>query len=116
MCSARRNAAGAFLSMRQNMGAGMTRPDDPAPRIVGPGGRILTRETLPSPDTRRWSTFRKAEIIAAVRGGLISMEEACTRYRLTTDEFLSWQRLADRHGLQGLKVTLTQRYRHPSGR
>jgi Protein of unknown function (DUF1153) len=114
MCSARQNAAGALLSMRQKMGAGMTGPADQAPRVVGPDGRILTRETLPSPDTRRWNPFRKAEIVAAVTGGLISMEEACTRYRLTTDEFLGWQRLADRHGLRGLRVTWIQRYRHSS--
>jgi len=34
---------------------------------------------------------RKAEVVAAVRGGLLSLEEACSRYTLTVDEFLSWQ-------------------------
>ena len=44
---------------------------------------------------------RKAEVVAAVRGGLISLEEACERYTLTVDEFLSWQRSIDKHGLPG---------------
>ena len=30
---------------------------------------------------------RKAEVVAAVRGGLLSLEEACSRYALNSDEF-----------------------------
>jgi hypothetical protein len=30
-------------------------------------------------------------VVAAVRGGLLSLEEACQRYTLTTEEFLSWR-------------------------
>jgi hypothetical protein len=89
----------------------MKTPADQRPRVVGPDGRVLTRENLPSPDTRRWNAFRKAEIVAAVNGGLISIEEACARYRLTVDELAGWQRLADRHGLRGLRVTRIQSYR-----
>jgi len=54
---------------------------------------------------------RKAELVAAVRGGLLSLEEACERYALTIDEFLSWQRTLDRHGLPGLRATRVQDYR-----
>jgi len=36
-----------------------------------------------------------------VRGGLLSIDEACSRYVLTVDEFLSWQHSMDRHGLLG---------------
>jgi hypothetical protein len=49
--------------------------------------------------------------VAAVRGGLISLEDACDRYTLTVDEFLSWQRSIDRHGLPGLRATRIQDYR-----
>src|SRR5579864_8693019 len=34
-----------------------------------------------------------------VRLGLLSLDEACARYLLTVDEFLSWQHSVDRHGL-----------------
>jgi len=54
---------------------------------------------------------RKAEVVAAVRGGLLSLEEACERYKLTVDEFLSWQRSIDKHGLPGLRATRIQDYR-----
>ena len=48
---------------------------------------------------------------AAVRGGLLSLEEACTRYTLTVEEFLAWQYSIDRHGLAGLRTTRIQQYR-----
>ena len=49
--------------------------------------------------------------VAAVRGGLLSLEEACQRYTLTVDEFLSWQMSIDQHGLAGLRTTRIQHYR-----
>jgi len=30
-------------------------------------------------------------VVAAVRGGLLSLAEACQRYSLTTEEFQAWQ-------------------------
>ena len=60
--------------------------------VIGPDGSPLTVADLPPKDTKRWVIRRKAEVVAAVRGGLISLEEACERYTLTVDEFLSWQR------------------------
>ena len=52
-----------------------------------------------------------AEVVAAVRGGLLSLEDACSRYTLTVDEFLSWQMSIDQHGLAGLRTTRIQQYR-----
>ena len=80
-------------------------------KVIGPLGEPLTLETLPPADTTRWVVRRKAEVVAAVRGGLISLEEACERYTLTVDEFLSWQRSIDKHGLPGLRATRIQDYR-----
>jgi hypothetical protein len=50
-------------------------------------------------------------VVAAVRGGLLSLEEACARYTLTVEEFLSWQYSIDQHGLAGLRTTRIQQYR-----
>ncbi len=72
---------------------------------------VVTIESLPPPDTKRWVIRRKAEVVAAVRAGVISLEEACRRYTLSIEEFLSWQRLVDSHGLPGLRVTRLQDYR-----
>ncbi len=76
--------------------------------VLGPDGSPLTIADLPPPNTKRWVIRRKAEVVAAVRGGLLSLEDACKRYKLTIDEFLSWQRLIDRHGLPGLRATKVQ--------
>ena len=85
----------------------------PAPvrRVLAPDGSVLTLADLPPPDAQRWVASRKAIVVAAVRGGLLSMSEACARYRLTTEEFLNWQTQVDRNGLQGLRTTRIQEYR-----
>jgi hypothetical protein len=79
--------------------------------VIGPDGLPITLDTLPPPGTTRWVIRRKAEVVAGVRAGLISLDEACQRYTLSVEEFLSWQRLIDRHGLRGLRVTRLQDYR-----
>ena len=79
--------------------------------VIGPDGSPLTIADLPPPDTRRWVIRRKAEVVAAVRGGLLSLEDACNRYTLTTEEFLAWQHSIERHGLAGLRTTRLQQYR-----
>lgn len=72
--------------------------------VIGPDGSPLTIADLPPPSTKRWVIRRKAEVVAAVRGGLLSLDEACSRYTLTVDEFLSWQMSIDQHGLAGLRT------------
>jgi hypothetical protein len=79
--------------------------------VVGPLGERLTLDKLPSPNTSRWVVRRKAEVVAAVNGGMLTIEEACARYQLTLEEFASWQRAVERSGLPGLRVTRTQHYR-----
>ena len=62
-------------------------------------------------DSSVTAALLKAEVVAAVRGGLLSLEEACSRYTLTVEEFLSWQYSIDQHGLAGLRTTRIQQYR-----
>jgi len=88
----------------------MSNPTRSIKHVIGPDGRRLTLADLPSSDTKRWVIRRKAEVVAAVRGGLLSLEEACSRYALNYDEFLSWQYCIDRYGLAGLRTTRTQYY------
>ena len=82
--------------------------------VIGPAGKPLSIDDLPPPETERWVIRRKAEVVAAVRAGLLSLEDACERYRLSVEEFLSWQRLIDRHGMRGLRTTRLQQYRRGS--
>lgn len=79
--------------------------------VVGPLGERLDLKSLPSPETLRWVIRRKAEVVAAIQGGLLTFDEACERYSLTLEELASWQRNVDRSGMQGLRVTRIQHYR-----
>ena len=71
----------------------------------------MTLNNLPAPNTKRWVIRRKAQVVVAVRSGIISLNDACSRYNLSIEEFLSWQRLIDRHGIGGLRATRIQQYR-----
>jgi len=79
--------------------------------VIGPLGEPLTLESLPPPGTRRWVVRRKAEVVAAVQGGLLTFDEACERYDLTLEELVSWERAVEGSGMQGLRVTRIQLYR-----
>ena len=79
--------------------------------VIGPTGAPLTIDDLPPAETERWVIRRKAEVVAAVRGGLLSLDDACSRYRLTNEEFGAWQVAIDKHGMQGLRTTRIQQYR-----
>jgi len=83
----------------------------PTALVAGPKGSSLASHQLPPPNTKRWVIRRKAEVVAAVKGGLISLDEACRRYTLSVEEYLSWQRAIEKHGLRGLRATRLQDYR-----
>jgi len=78
------------------------------------GMRARGLADLPPPETKRWVIRRKAAVVTAVRRGVLSLEEACARYRLSVEEFTSWQRLIERHGMAGLRTTRLQDYRAAS--
>jgi hypothetical protein len=65
----------------------------------------------PRPD--RWLPQRKAEVIAAVDGGVLSLDDALERYALTIEEYLSWQRGIREGGLAGLRVYTERPMRNP---
>ena len=50
-------------------------------------------------------------VVAAVRNGVLSVQEVCQRYNLSVEEFLAWQRAIDRYGIPGLRATRLQIYR-----
>jgi hypothetical protein len=60
-------------------------------RVIGADGKPLTLADLPARDAR-WSKKRKAQVVAAVRGNLITFDEAVRRYGLSPGEFIAWER------------------------
>jgi len=79
--------------------------------VIGPSGETLTLDNLPPPNTTRWVCRRKAQVVAAVDGGLLTPDEACQRYNMYPEELASWQRMFDRVGVPGLRATRVQHYR-----
>lgn len=73
--------------------------------VIGPDGSILTTANLPPTNLKRWVARRKAEVIAAVKGGLLTMPEACRRYSISAEEFLEWERHYESDGLEGLRAS-----------
>jgi hypothetical protein len=74
------------------------------------GNRISCAD-LPPIGTTRWVARRKAMVVSAVEGGLITREEAIEMYELSAEEFESWARHLNAHGPLGLRATAVQRYR-----
>ncbi|PPR77217.1 MAG: hypothetical protein CFH01_01648 [Alphaproteobacteria bacterium MarineAlpha2_Bin1] len=68
---------------------------------------------LPPSNTKRWVIKRKAIVVDAVKSGVLSLDEACTKYSLSLEEFFSWQEAMEKHGSRGLRATRIQYYRNP---
>ncbi len=84
------------------------------PRAVTlPDGSVMTRADLPPSDTCRWVASRKAAVVKAVHGGLITEDEARKRYALSKEEFESWVNAVAYHGEVALKTTRLQEFRTP---
>lgn len=79
--------------------------------MVGPLGEALSLGALPHPVTSRWVVRRKAEVVAAVNGGLLTIDQACERYSISIEEFTAWLRAVERSGMKGLRVTRLLQYR-----
>ena len=82
-----------------------------ATTVRGPNGDKLTLADLPPANISRWVTRRKAEVVAAVQGGLLSQKEALRRYGLSEEEYAGWERLYSSFGTKGLRATRLQQYR-----
>jgi hypothetical protein len=74
--------------------------------FIGPNGRVGTQADLPPRTLKRRLACHKAEVVAAVRCGLLTREEASLRYHLTLDRYLSWER-AFEHDARTFRAGLT---------
>ena len=68
-------------------------------------------EDLPPPDTKRWVMRRKESVVYAVQAKIMSLDDACERFGISLEEFESWQRFIQRHGIGGDRVTHLWKYR-----
>jgi transposase-like protein len=69
----------------------------------------------PPVDVKRWTPGRKAAVLAMVKRGEVTVEEACRRYEISREEFSAWLQAFETYGLPGLRTTRSRLYqRRPS--
>jgi hypothetical protein len=61
-------------------------------KLKGVVVRTLNRDDLPEYADNRWVQRRKAQVVAGVRGGILSLHEALERYNLSLEQFIEWER------------------------
>jgi hypothetical protein len=72
---------------------------------IGLRGNVIAPYDLPPARGARWTPLRKVDLIAAILGGVITLDEAKARYALTTEELSEWRRGLAAGGVKGLKVS-----------
>jgi hypothetical protein len=70
----------------------------------------------PPKGTTPWVIRRKAQVVAAVESGKITLDDVCERYEVSVEEFEAWRDALRRHGVYGLRSTRSQIYRSDSAR
>lgn len=80
------------------------------PSWRGGGGQSPAGGVNLPPVEGRMTPGRKAQIIDAIKAGVITMAEAQARYNLSAEEIATWATRLENHGVAGLRVTRTQRY------
>jgi len=68
----------------------------------------VAERDLPQPGCKYWSGRLKARVVAAVESGLITRSEACRRYAMSVEEYLTWKDALQRFGINGLQVSRAQ--------
>lgn len=71
-------------------------------------GGVLTLADLPPARTVRWTPGRKAAVVCAVNGGLMTEAEARERYAVSPTEFAIWSGNYAADGVNALRVTRIQ--------
>ncbi|HTT96768.1 MAG TPA: DUF1153 domain-containing protein [Rhizomicrobium sp.] len=71
--------------------------------MPNPEQRRVLAASLPPNNAMRWTAVRKAQVVAAVAGGVLTLEEARQRYALSLEEFLSWQQSLARGDTRGVR-------------
>jgi hypothetical protein len=62
---------------------------DDGPFYIGPDGTPIKLDDLPLRGFKDWQSRHKVMVVAAVRRGSITVDQACARYDLSIED-LSW--------------------------
>lgn len=72
---------------------------------VGPCGNLITPMSLPKSTAVRWTPRRKAELVIAIKKGLIPFTNALSQYYVSEEEFHDWATRYENGGLEALMRT-----------
>lgn len=76
---------------RSGTGGTMTMRTYEPRAVIGPDGKTITLSDIPVGNPKRWLPSMKARVVSAIEGGLISMDDAWRKYRLSRREFECWK-------------------------
>ena len=82
----------------------MAHPRNSNRRAGAPTVRLVLVQPLPPAGANRWVARRKAQVVEAVMGGMLRLDEALRRYELSIEEFSAWKRRFYRSGVDGLRM------------
>lgn len=88
----------------------MAHPRNSGRTAAAPHVRLVATPVLPPAGTDRWVARRKAQVVEAVMGGMLRLDEALRRYELSIEEFSAWKRRFYRNGVDGLRMGLRLRH------
>ncbi len=100
------------LKHRGSNAMGCANPKARPSYIISPDGHCLTEDELPPAGSKHWNGYQKAQVVAAVEGGLISQYEARCRYALSMEEYLTWKVILQQFGIDGLQASRAQAVRN----
>lgn len=69
---------------------------------------------LPPEHTTWWTPLRKASVVAHIKKGTLTTQEAISRYKLSDEELSEWKTDFGRGGVPALRV-VKRRKRHSAG-
>jgi hypothetical protein len=70
------------------------------------GGIVTTMAGVPVALRQRWVMRRKAELLCAIQAGKITVEAACERFALSSEELAAWSVAYNRQGMNGLRASV----------
>lgn len=76
--------------------------------VIGYEGHRVTEDDLPPRGNKHWNGHQKAQVVAAIEGGLITQHEAMCRYALSMEEYLTWKVILQQFGVEGLNAARAQ--------
>jgi len=80
--------------------------------LIGANVTHLNLRDLPLSRAVRWTSRLKADVVQAVRCGLLSLSEASERYALSREEFRTWEIAHDVLVRQGMRTETSHPAEH----